>query len=1255
MFLEGLEDRNLFAPVIGNPSFESPPFPGGVGYGPIPSWTVSGGNMGVNPSSTNSAPFLNGLPVPDGTHIAFIQGPGTISQTVSGFDVGKIYQLTYAQNERGNGAAIARPYARINGDFLVGETSLSRIPSGFVTVTSPPFIATNTSMTVLIGNDDPLQTGGTTGDNSLLIDNVQIVEVNAPYVANYSFESPPEDLSNNPWPGYGPITGWNQSNVTNIGITPANGPSGPNPANVFLNGKTPLDGTATALLQNLTGTNTSNISQNVSGFVVGQAYVLDYYEAERGQAGAIARPYARVGGQIVVEEHSLTSSAQQFNRVVSKPFIATSTTMLLELGNNDPLQVGDGAGDNTVLLDRILIRPVANTTTATLYDGGFETPVNAANTFKQAGGAGTGTLSGSPWIFVGGGGITRNNSAFHNGAISAAEGAQFAILQDGASFRQTVSGFVPGNTYSLNFLAARRTSQANSSDTYSVLLDGVPVYTETWTNNGGINQTFTPKSTTFVATKDSYVLTFDSPDIAGVDETTFIDNVQLSLLSQPDFGDAPDSYATLLASNGPSHAVSTALRLGATVDGETDGQPSVGATGDGADEDGVTISPIVAFGTTTIVANVTGGPGRLDAWIDWNYDGDFVDAGEQIATNALVVNGANSFNVAVPAAAAVGAPTTTYARFRLSSAGSLPTTGLAFDGEVEDYAVTLNPARPVVYVDPTFTTPGVDPDGAGPATSVGYDAFANYAPAMAVLATGGTIVANAGTVVENVVISKSLTIDGAGTGATTIQGNVSVSGSLMGVTLRELSIASGALSVPAGNGVMTLSLFDVGGGVGNSIAGTVATLNLTTTDAADTVTYSGVGVGSTLSTNKLNSVAIGASSLGTLNITTFQTAADVSDSVTIAPDESVVVNISAGNPVLPTIGDVLTLDLTGFAPPIVVSATSDGSFTGPGRAAVTWQSIEDVDIIGVPQLPDINIGDVYALGTSGNDLIVLSRGPGPGQIKVRIGGFQTQPLSPTGKVVVHGGDGIDQLNASNLTLPVELFGQGGDDYITGAAGNDLLVGGLGNDRINGAAGNNTVWGDNVGEQDLVIGGNDQLSALSGNDVFYGGGGNDTVSAGAGNDYAYGGEGDDSLAGSDGDDRLYGGNGNDQLAGWSGNDLLSGGAGADMLLGDTGNDVLFGGDGADTLSGGDQNDLLVAGSVANELSSTALDANDTALIALLTTWGGSGSNRTGLAAITQGTDVDSLTGGTGDDDFSFVLGSDVLTDFNAFGMGMDEQF
>jgi plastocyanin len=158
-----------------------------------------------------------------------------------------------------------------------------------------------------------------------------------------------------------------------------------------------------------------------------------------------------------------------------------------------------------------------------------------------------------------------------------------------------------------------------------------------------------------------------------------------------DFGDLADpTYPTLLASNGPRHVLGV-LFMGAAADAEPDGQPTVLADGDDLnfvdDEDGVVFSADVIIGATGVPIEVSAsGPGLLDAWVDFNGDGDFADAGEQIFVSTALVAGANSLTFDVPGAAAAG---TTGARFRLSSAGGLSPTGLAVDGEVEDYLVTL--------------------------------------------------------------------------------------------------------------------------------------------------------------------------------------------------------------------------------------------------------------------------------------------------------------------------------------------------------------------------------------------------------------------------------------------------------------------------------------------------------------------------------------------------------------------------------------
>lgn len=105
-----------------------------------------------------------------------------------------------------------------------------------------------------------------------------------------------------------------------------------------------------------------------------------------------------------------------------------------------------------------------------------------------------------------------------------------------------------------------------------------------------------------------------------------------------DFGDAPESYGTLLKDKGPSHVMVSGLRLGATVDAELDGSPNALA-GSSKDDDGVTPRSITkeeiaaGFSQYSITANVinsTGKTANVIAWIDWNKNGKF-DATESAA------------------------------------------------------------------------------------------------------------------------------------------------------------------------------------------------------------------------------------------------------------------------------------------------------------------------------------------------------------------------------------------------------------------------------------------------------------------------------------------------------------------------------------------------------------------------------------------------------------------------------------------------
>ena len=158
-----------------------------------------------------------------------------------------------------------------------------------------------------------------------------------------------------------------------------------------------------------------------------------------------------------------------------------------------------------------------------------------------------------------------------------------------------------------------------------------------------------------------------------------------------DFGDAPLGYPTTLAEDGARHPAA-GPRLGALVDQESDGTHSAAADGD-IDDDGVSFGIVrvgAALGATVTVdlqrAELSYLGGRLDGWIDFNADGDWDDDGEQIFASQQLGVGLHTLTFDVPNWASDG---TTYARFRVSTDGSLLPTGPATDGEVQDHQVTI--------------------------------------------------------------------------------------------------------------------------------------------------------------------------------------------------------------------------------------------------------------------------------------------------------------------------------------------------------------------------------------------------------------------------------------------------------------------------------------------------------------------------------------------------------------------------------------
>jgi Ca2+-binding RTX toxin-like protein len=173
------------------------------------------------------------------------------------------------------------------------------------------------------------------------------------------------------------------------------------------------------------------------------------------------------------------------------------------------------------------------------------------------------------------------------------------------------------------------------------------------------------------------------------------------------------------------------------------------------------------------------------------------------------------------------------------------------------------------------------------------------------------------------------------------------------------------------------------------------------------------------------------------------------------------------------------------------------------------------------------------------------------------------------------------LRASEVAVPMQLWGGEGADTLVAGSADDLLVGGDGDDVLSAGDGNDVV---------------DEAAASNGSDTLNGGPGSDELNyrlrdtdlklelcsaeTQLGCDVADCNCTRDNGATDEGDtlanfERVRSGNGNDRLIGTAGDDYLYGEQGDDELIGLGGSDVLQGGEGDDIFDGGDEGDICDA--------------------------------------------------------------------------------
>ena len=174
------------APILLNGSFETDTFTNGGGGTigqnfPISNWAHSNdASAGINPfwntrpTNPGGSPHADNGAIPDGDQVAFLRHSGTLSQAISGFEIGKIYQVSYYENNRSTyapgGLQVLLDAAVIVADH---ETPAVGGSNPYRFITSSPFTATSTTHTLMFES--------TSGDDkSVLIDHVTLTEIPEP-------------------------------------------------------------------------------------------------------------------------------------------------------------------------------------------------------------------------------------------------------------------------------------------------------------------------------------------------------------------------------------------------------------------------------------------------------------------------------------------------------------------------------------------------------------------------------------------------------------------------------------------------------------------------------------------------------------------------------------------------------------------------------------------------------------------------------------------------------------------------------------------------------------------------------------------------------------------------------------------------------------------------------------------------------------------------------------------------------------------
>ena len=316
---------DVLTSFVRNSSFESSPVPGGVGYGPILSWT---GGSGLN---TSAGPFADNGLIPDRDQVAFLQGAKTLSQQIVGLSPGKNHWLQFRYNVRNCCGGTINLSVKFEGN------ELTKIDAIAAAGAQNPYYFTNIAFTPGSASGLLDFTTTATGDATLLLDAISIVQRDAGEIV---IENPSFEATGNPvGVGYlGPkkIAGWDVTAGYGINIDGA----GP----FTDNGDAP-DQDRVLLIQGA-----GMLSQTVTGLTAGQKYTLIYSVNRRTCCGG-----AMLTHSVSFDNQPLVTDEEVLPVGGTNPYLTKYLTFT-NAGTEGVLQFTTQVqGDATLLLDDIHI------------------------------------------------------------------------------------------------------------------------------------------------------------------------------------------------------------------------------------------------------------------------------------------------------------------------------------------------------------------------------------------------------------------------------------------------------------------------------------------------------------------------------------------------------------------------------------------------------------------------------------------------------------------------------------------------------------------------------------------------------------------------------------------------------------------------------------------------------------------------------------------------------------------------------------